>query len=62
MNATPASTKKAKATMAGAEEFIRTLVRQLREDGILEGLLEAAALADEAKAHADALRTALLTL
>ena len=62
MNATPASTKKAKATMADARDFIRTLIGQLHEDGILDSHPEIAALADEAKTHTDALRTAMLTL
>ena len=56
MNATPARTKKAKEAMAEVESYIRELVWQMRQDGIVENHPEIAALADEAKAHVKALR------
>ena len=62
MNATPARTKKAKEAMAEVESYIRELVHQLREDGILDHHPEIAALADEAKAHVEGLRKARIDL
>lgn len=62
MNATPARTKKAKEAMADAESYIRDLIHQMREDGVLDHYPEIAALADEAKAHAEQLRSARIDL
>ena len=62
MNATPARTKKAKEMMTDAENYIRNLIDRLREDGVLDHYPEIAALADEAKAHTDALRRARIDL
>jgi len=62
MNATPARTKKAKQAMAEVESYIRELVYQLREDGLLDHHPEIAALADEAKARVEALRKARVNL
>ena len=62
MNATPARTKKAKEAMAEVESYIRELVCQLRADSLLDHRPEIAALADEAKAHVEALRKARVDL
>jgi hypothetical protein len=62
MNATPARTKKAKEAMAEVESYIRDLVHQLREHGILDHHPEIVALADEAKAHVEGLRKARINL
>jgi hypothetical protein len=62
MTATPARTKKAKETMVDAEGYIRELIHQLREDGVLDHYPEIAALADEAKAQVDGLRQARINL
>jgi len=62
MNATPARTKKAKEVMAEVESYIRELVCLLRADGLLDHHPEIAALADEAKAHVEALRKARINL
>ena len=62
MNATPARTKKAKEVMADTESFLRELIYQLREDGILETHPEISSLADEAKAQVEGLRTARTNL
>ena len=62
MAATPARVKKAKETMADAESHLRELIRQLREDGVLDSHPEIAALADEAKAHVEGLRKARINL
>jgi len=62
MNATPARTKKAKQAMAEVESYIRELVHQLCTDGLLDHRPEIAALADEAKAHVEALRKARIDL
>jgi len=62
MNATPARTKKAKEAMAEVESYIRELVHQLREDGVLDHYPEIAALADEAKVQIASLRKARINL
>ena len=62
MNATPAATKRAKAAMADAESYIRDVVHQLREDGILDTHPEIDALVDEAKAQVEGLRKARTNL
>ena len=62
MNATPARTKKAKEVMADAESFLRELIYQLREDGILETHPEISALADEAKVQVEAPQKARINL
>ena len=62
MDATPARTKKAKEVMADAESYLRELIYQLREDGILETHPHIAALADEAKAQVEGLRKARINL
>jgi hypothetical protein len=54
--------RKAKQAMAEVESYIRELVHRLREDGILDCHPEIAALADEAKAHVEALRKARINL
>lgn len=56
MNATPAGIKNAKRAMTHAEDYILELVRRLQEDGVLDHHPEIAALADEAKTHAEGLR------
>ena len=48
--------------MADAESYIRDLIHQLREDGVLDHYPEIAALADEAKAHAEHLHSARINL
>ena len=53
---------KAKNVMAEVESYIRELVHRLREDGVLDHHPEIAALADEAKAHVQALRKARINL
>ena len=60
--ATPARIKKAKHTMAEVERYVRELVHQLREDGVLDHHPEIAGLADEAKAQVEALRKARINL
>ena len=62
MNATPARVKKAKEAMADAESHLRELIRQMREDGILDTHPEISALADEAKAQVEGLRQARINL
>ena len=62
MTATPARTKKAKEAMADAESYLRELIYQLREDGVLDHYPEIAALADEAKAQVEGLRKARISL
>ena len=62
MNATPAATRRAKAAMADTESYIRDVVHQLRELGLLDHHPEIAALADEAKAQVESLRKARISL
>ncbi|MGC9455742.1 MAG: hypothetical protein ACP5HU_12915 [Phycisphaerae bacterium] len=62
MNTTPARRKAAKAAMADAEEFIREFARLVRESGACDGRPMLAALLDEAKPQADALRKARINL
>ena len=62
MNAAPAARKRAKAAMADAESYLRELIHQLREDGILDTHPEISSLADEAKAQTDGLRKARINL
>jgi len=62
MNATPAKTKNAKIALADAESLLREMVWQMRQDGILESHPEIAALADQARATAEALRKARINL
>lgn len=62
MNATPAGTKNAKGALADAENLLRELVHQLREDGVFESHPEIAALADEAGTTVGAMRKARINL
>ena len=62
MGATPARTKKAREVMADAESYLRELIHQLRELGVLDHHPEIAALADEAKAQVEGLRKARVNL
>ncbi len=62
MYATPARRSRAKDAMAEVESYIRELVYQLRTDGILDHHPEIAAMADEAKAHVEALGKARINL
>ena len=59
---TPAKRKNVKRSLLEAESYIRELVCQLREDGILDSYPEIAALADEAKAQVEGLRQARINL
>ena len=62
MNATPARLRNAKNAMADAEGFCRHVARRVGEIDGIEHHPELAALIDEAKAHAEALRKARINL